>query len=87
MSPEASYFAEGSLPRRMVAFSAPLVAANLLQYLYQFVDMAIVGHAAGEVALVSVSNASSVAFARIRRETFQGQGVVPIYALKGIRGV
>lgn len=59
---ESSYFVEGSLPRRMATFSAPLVAANLLQYLYQFVDMAIVGHAAGETALVSVSNASSVAF-------------------------
>ena len=62
MSSEAPYFAEGSLPRRMASFSAPLVAANLLQYLYQFVDMAIVGHVLGETALVSVSNASSVAF-------------------------
>ena len=62
MSSEAPYFAEGSLPRRMASFSAPLVAANLLQYLYQFVDMAIVGHFLGETALVSVSNASSVAF-------------------------
>lgn len=62
MSSEAPYFAEGSLPRRMASFSVPLVVANLLQYLYQFVDMAIVGHVLGETALVSVSNASSVAF-------------------------
>ena len=61
MSTQA-FFAEGSLPRRMASFSAPLVAANLLQYLYQFADMAIVGHVLGETALVSVSNASSVAF-------------------------
>ena len=61
MSTQA-FFAEGSLPRRMASFSTPLVAANLLQYLYQFADMAIVGHVLGETALVSVSNASSVAF-------------------------
>lgn len=61
MSTQA-FFAEGSLPRRMASFSAPLVAANLLQYLYQLADMAIVGHVLGETALVSVSNASSVAF-------------------------
>ena len=61
MSTQA-FFAEGSLPWRMTSFAAPLVAANLLQYLYQFADMAIVGHVLGETALVSVSNASSVAF-------------------------
>lgn len=51
---ESSYFVKRSLPRRMATFSAPLVAANLLQYFYQFVDMAIVGHAAIFVEHVSI---------------------------------
>ena len=53
---------EGSAPRRLAAFSAPLVAANLLQYVYQFVDMGVVGNVVGETGLVAVSNASAIAF-------------------------
>ena len=53
---------EGSAPRRLAAFSAPLVAANLLQYVYQFVDMGVVGNVVGEAGLVAVSNASSIVF-------------------------
>lgn len=53
---------EGSAPKRLAAFSAPLVAANLLQYVYQFVDMGIVGNVVGETGLVAVSNASTIVF-------------------------
>lgn len=53
---------EGSAPKRLAAFSAPLVAANLLQYVYQFVDMGVVGNVVGESGLVAVSNASTIVF-------------------------
>lgn len=53
---------EGSAPKRLAAFSAPLVAANLLQYVYQFVDMGVVGNVVGESGLVAVSNASAIVF-------------------------
>ena len=53
---------EGSAPKRLAAFSAPLVAANLLQYVYQFVDMGVVGNVVGEAGLVAVSNASAIVF-------------------------
>ncbi len=53
---------EGSATRRLAAFSAPLVAANILQYVYQFVDMGVVGNVVGESGLVAVSNASAIVF-------------------------
>lgn len=53
---------EGGAPKRLAAFSAPLVAANLLQYVYQFVDMGVVGNVVGEAGLVAVSNASAIVF-------------------------
>ena len=52
----------GSAPKRLAAFSAPLVAANLLQYVYQFVDMGVVGNIVGEAGLVAISNASTIVF-------------------------
>ncbi len=36
-------FAEGPLLRRLVAFALPLMALNMLQYVYQTVDMVVVG--------------------------------------------
>ncbi len=58
----AASLLEGSAPKRLAAFSAPLVAANLLQYVYQFVDMGIVGNVVGEAGLVAVGNASTIVF-------------------------
>lgn len=58
----ASSLLEGSALKRLAAFSAPLIAANLLQYVYQFVDMGIVGNIVGEAGLVAISNASAIVF-------------------------
>ena len=55
-------FAEGPLLRRLVVFALPLVALNLLQYVYQTVDMVVVGHVVGEVGLVAISNATNAAY-------------------------
>lgn len=58
----ASSLLEGSAPKSLAVFSAPLIAANLLQYVYQFVDMGIVSNVVGEAGLVAVSNASTIVF-------------------------
>ena len=55
-------FAEGPLLRRLVVFALPLMALNLLQYVYQTVDMVVVGHVVDEVGLVAISNATNAAY-------------------------
>ncbi|OUO91329.1 MATE family efflux transporter [Gordonibacter sp. An230] len=57
-----SLFSEGPLLRRLVAFALPLMALNLLQYVYQTVDMVVVGHVVGEAGLVAISNATNAAY-------------------------
>ncbi|EFV32174.1 hypothetical protein HMPREF1023_02521, partial [Eggerthella sp. 1_3_56FAA] len=46
----------------MLAFALPLMAVNLLQYVYQAVDMVVVGQVVGPVGLVSISNATNAAY-------------------------
>ena len=48
-------FTQGSVPKHLLVFSAPLFLSNLLQVVYNLVDMVIVGHVAGEVGLSAVS--------------------------------
>lgn len=48
-------FTQGSVPRHLLIFSAPLFLSNLLQVVYNLVDMVIVGRVAGEVGLSAVS--------------------------------
>ena len=55
-------FTEGPLLRQLVLFALPLMAVNLLQYIYQAVDMVVVGQVLGPVGLVSISNATNAAF-------------------------
>lgn len=61
-SPDQLSFTEGPLLRRLVLFALPLMAVNLLQYIYQAVDMVVVGQVVGTVGLVSISNATNAAF-------------------------
>ncbi len=58
----SSSFTEGPLLRRLLAFALPLMALNLLQYVYQTVDMVVVGQVVGNVGLVSISNATNAAY-------------------------
>ena len=53
-------FTEGPLLRQMIAFSLPFMGANLLQSLYNVVDMIIVGQFVGSVGLSGVSIGSMV---------------------------
>ncbi len=55
-------FTEGPLLRRLVLFALPLMALNMLQYVYQTVDMVVVGQVVGDVGLVAISNATNAAY-------------------------
>lgn len=46
---------QGSVPEKLIRFSLPFVLANLLQFLYNIVDMIIVGQFVGSAGLSGVS--------------------------------
>lgn len=48
-------FTKGSVPKQLLIFSAPLFLSNLLQIVYNMVDMIIVGQVEGKVGLSAVS--------------------------------
>ena len=48
-------FTRGSIPRALAVFSWPLILANLLQVLYNMVDMMVVGRVLGKTGLAAVS--------------------------------
>ena len=52
----------GSVPKKLIRFAFPLFLANLLQALYNVVDMLVVGKMVGETGLAAISNASMLCF-------------------------
>ncbi len=52
----------GRIPITLIKFSIPLFVANLLQSLYNIVDMAIVGRIVGSTGVAAISNASALVF-------------------------
>ena len=48
-------FTRGNITRQLIVFSLPLFLSNLLQVLYNTVDMAVVGNVCGKVGLSAVS--------------------------------
>lgn len=50
----------GSVPRQLLAFSMPFLAANILQSVYTVVDMIIVGQFVGPEGLSGVSVGSQI---------------------------
>ena len=52
----------GSVPKKLIRFAFPLFLANLLQALYNVVDMLVVGKIVGEIGLAAISNASMLCF-------------------------
>lgn len=48
-------FTTGSVPKQLLIFSTPLLLSNLLQVVYNMVDMIIVGKALGKVGLSAVA--------------------------------
>ncbi len=55
-------FTKGKISKKLLLFSIPLVLANVLQTLYNLVDMAVVGNYVGSVGLSAVSNAGDIIF-------------------------
>ena len=52
----------GPLTKQIVLYSAPLALANLLQTLYNLVDLAVVGNVVGSVGVSAVSIAGQITF-------------------------
>ena len=52
----------GSVPKKLAAFALPLFLGNLLQALYNAVDMLVVGRIVGETGLAAISNASMLGY-------------------------
>ena len=52
----------GSVPQKLIRFAFPLFLANLLQALYNVVDILVVGKMVGEIGLAAISNASMLCF-------------------------
>lgn len=52
---------EGNILRQMIQFAIPLLLANLLQQLYNAVDMMVIGHYVGSAGTVGVSSGGEVA--------------------------
>lgn len=48
-------FTEGSVGKKLVTFAMPLFLSNLLQIVYNMVDMVIVGHVMGSVGISAVA--------------------------------
>ena len=48
-------FTEGSIPRQLAEFAWPLFLSNLLQVVYNMVDMIIVGQTLGKTGISAVS--------------------------------
>ena len=53
-------FTKGSIPKKLILFALPLMAANLLQVAYSMVDMIIVGNFVGSAAISAVNTAGQV---------------------------
>lgn len=53
---------QGPLAKKLLLYSAPLALANLLQTLYNLVDLAVVGNVVGSAGLSAVSIAGQITF-------------------------
>jgi putative MATE family efflux protein len=52
----------GKIPAQLIKFGFPLLFSNLLQSLYNIVDMLIIGRIVGETGVAAISNASSIVY-------------------------
>lgn len=75
---------QGPLGRQLIAFTLPLVLANLLQTLYTLVDLAVVGHFAGSGALAAVSVSGQITiFFTLVGTSFASGGQIYVAQLVG----
>lgn len=52
----------GNITRQLVGFSFPLFLANLLQSVYEMIDMFFVGQFTGSAALAAISSSAMICF-------------------------
>ena len=52
---------EGSVAKALIRFVLPLLAANIVQQLYNTVDMAVIGKSVGTIGTVGVSQGGEIA--------------------------
>ena len=52
----------GSVPKKLAIFAFPLLLANILQSLYNVVDMLVVGQIVGDTGLAAIGNASKLCY-------------------------
>ena len=77
-------FTSGNIPSQLVIFAWPLFLSNLLQVVYNMVDMVVVGHAMGRVGLSAVSVGGDVSnFLTFVSMGFSSAGQVLIARLIG----
>ena len=48
-------FTQGSITQQLIVFAWPLFLSNLLQVVYNMVDMVVVGHTLGKVGISAVA--------------------------------
>ena len=79
-------FTEGSVPRQLIKFAIPLYLSNILQIVYNVVDMVIVGQVLGSVGLSAVAIGGDVTiFLTFFSMGFTGAGQVIIAQLLGAK--
>lgn len=77
-------FTTGNIPKQLLTFAAPLYASNMLQIVYNIVDMIIVGQMLGKVGLSAVAIGGDVSnFMTFVSMGFSGAGQVIIAQLLG----
>lgn len=79
-------FTQGNVPKQLVTFALPLYLSNILQIVYNMVDMIIVGQVMGKVGLSAVSVGGDVTnFLNFCAMGFSGAGQVIIAQLLGAK--
>ena len=63
-------FTKGSIPRQLVRFATPLFLSNLLQIVYNMVDMIVVGNFVGTEGLSAVAIGGEVLVIRRGKKKF-----------------
>ena len=79
-------FTQGNIPRQLVNFALPLYLSNILQIVYNMVDMMIVGQVMGKIGLSAVAIGGDVShFLNFFAMGFSGAGQVIIAQLWGAK--
>ncbi len=77
---------EGSIIKKLVVYALPLLLTNLVQQLYNTVDMAVIGHYVGSIGTVGVSTGGDIsAFLTFLGMAFGQAGQVYVAQLSGAK--